>query len=395
MNDFKKLVLSSFLVAGAAVGSGVLALPMLAAGPGLINTLIFIAITFFMAYLIASNSIDVYVRYDNHNVNAATLSIDFFGRKGYWFSTIINILSMGASVAAYINAGGELLSKIVFPLVNIHLSSQLSSLVFFVVFMPAFIIGLSTISRLNSIIFFIKFTCLSLGILLGIKLMHSAIFQITLKNSKYLAAGASTMFCIWGMHMVLPLVLKINHWNPQKAKQAILLGMAFPAFGYIGWLLLVFSLVTRQDFQRLSTIGDVIHFALTQPTVPSIIENLIGIFASITVLTAYFSIGFSLIAFILDALKWKNSFKSRFVATLIAFIFPVILAFSFPNSFVVIYQNSNMFLIAAALVPIAASYVYNKQNALSIKLQTILLAFGILIILSQILNDFSLLPTWI
>ena len=39
------------MVAGAAIGSGVLALPILAAGPGLINTFIFIVLTFIMACL--------------------------------------------------------------------------------------------------------------------------------------------------------------------------------------------------------------------------------------------------------------------------------------------------------------------------------------------------------
>lgn len=395
MKNLKNFIFSSFLVAGAAVGSGVLALPMIAAGPGLINTLLFITVTFIMAYFVASNSVDIYARYDNHNVNAATLSIDFFGRKGYWFSTIINMLSMGVSVAAYINAGGDLLSKVILPLIGIHLSSQFGGLIFFIVFMPAFIIGLDVITRLNSIIFIIKFTCLSVGILLGIKLIHANIFQIMPNSSKFLAAGASTMFCIWGMHMVLPLVLKINNWDPRKAKQAILLGMAIPAFGYVGWLLLIFSLVTRQDFLQLSTVGDVINFALTKSSVPTIIGSLIGVFASITVLTAFFSIGFSLVAFIIDAFKWDNSFKTRFFSTVVAFVLPVILALSFPKSFITIYQHSNIFLIAAALIPIAASYTFNKRNELSVKLQAILLVFGGLVILSQIFNDFSLLPVFI
>ena len=60
MDNFKKLLLSSFMVAGAAIGSGVLALPILAAGPGLLNTLIFITLTFIMAYWMANMSIDVY-----------------------------------------------------------------------------------------------------------------------------------------------------------------------------------------------------------------------------------------------------------------------------------------------------------------------------------------------
>ena len=152
----KNFILSAFLLAGAAIGGGVLALPMLAAGPGFVNTLIFISITFFVAYWIAVLSIDVYARYDSHEVNAATLATDFFGKKGYIITTVINVLSMGSLAAAYVNAGGDLLVKTVLPYFHLQMVPQVGMLVFFIAFVPAFIVGLSLISRLNGIIFTIK-----------------------------------------------------------------------------------------------------------------------------------------------------------------------------------------------------------------------------------------------
>ncbi len=394
MDDFKKLILSAFMVAGAAIGSGVLALPILAAGPGLINTMIFITVTFAISFWMAMISIDVYARYDDHNVNAATLAVDYFGKKGYWITTILNVLSMGSLAAAYVNAGGDLLAKTVLPAFHIQIPSQLGMIIFFVVFMPAFIVGLGLISRLNGIIFTIKYVCLIGGILLGLHLINVNIFEIIPSGAVYLGAGASTMFCIWMMHMVLPLVLKINDWNPVKAKKAAFIGLVIPALAYLGWMMLIFSLVSRTDFQHLSTIGDVMHFALTKPGVPKVISTLVGVFASITVLTAFLSIGFSLVAFVIDALKWKESPKTRLLATLISFIIPVIIALLFPKAFVIIYQQSNMFQIGAALVPIAAAYVYNKKHKLSLSPAVVIMTIGILIIIAQLLNDVNIFPTF-
>lgn len=394
MDDFKKLILSAFMVAGAAIGSGVLALPILAAGPGLVNTMIFITVTFAISYWMAMISIDVYAKYDDHNVNAATLAVDYFGKKGYWITTILNVLSMGSLAAAYVNAGGDLLAKTVLPAFHIQIPSQLGMIIFFVVFMPAFIVGLGLISRLNGIIFTIKYVCLIGGILLGLHLINVNIFEIIPSGAVYLGAGASTMFCIWMMHMVLPLVLKINDWNPVKAKKAAFIGLVIPALAYLGWMMLIFSLVSRTDFQHLSTIGDVMHFALTKPGVPKVISTLVGVFASITVLTAFLSIGFSLVAFVIDALKWKESPKTRLLATLISFIIPVIIALLFPKAFVIIYQQSNMFQIGAALVPIAAAYVYNKKHKLSLSPAVIIMTIGVLIIIAQLLNDVNIFPTF-
>ena len=355
------------MVAGAAIGSGVLALPILAAGPGLLNTLIFITLTFIMAYWMANMSIDVYARYDDHNVNAATLAVDFFGKKGYWITTVLNVLSMGALAAAYVNAGGDLLVKTVLPLIGINLPSQIGMIIFFVAFMPAFTVGLGLISRMNGVIFTVKFICLISGILLGLNLIKPDIFEFIPSGVKYLGAGASTMFCIWYMHCVLPLVLKINDWNPARAKKAVLVGMVIPALAYAGWMLLIFSLVSRQEFLKLETIGDIMHYALTKPGVPTTISTLVGIFAAITVLTAFLSIGFAVVAFVIDALKWKDTAKSRLISTVISFVIPVI---------------------------IAAAYAYNKKRNLTITPQIIILILGSLIILSQILDDLSILPTF-
>lgn len=390
----KKLLLSAFLVAGAAIGSGVLALPILAAGPGLINTLVFISLTFALAYWMATISIDIYSKYNDHSVNAATLAVDYFGKKGYVITTILNVLSMGSLAAAYVNAGGDLLVKTVLPMFHISMSPQIGMIIFFIFFMPAFIVGLGLISRLNGIIFTIKFLCLISGIILGTSLIKPSIFEFIPSGVKYIGAGASTMFCIWMMHMVLPLVLKINDWNPQKAKKAVMIGMIIPALAYIGWMMLIFSLVSRQDFLSLDTIGDVMHFALSKPGVPHLITTLVGVFASITVLTAFFSIGFSLVAFVLDALKWQDNAKNRSIGTALSFILPVIVALLFPKAFVIIYQQSNMFQIAASLIPIAAAYKYYKEHKLSIMPSVIILILGSAIIIAQILEDFSVFPSY-
>jgi Amino acid permeases len=232
------------------------------------------------------------------------------------------------------------------------------------------------------------------GILLGLHLIKQDIFEFIPSGVKYLGAGASTMFCIWYMHCVLPLVLKINDWNPAKAKKSVLVGMVIPALAYAGWMLLIFSLVSRQEFLKLETIGDIMHYALTKPGVPTIISTLVGIFAAITVLTAFLSIGFALVAFVIDALGWKDNAKSRLISTLISFVIPVIVALSFPKAFVIIYQQSNMFQIGAALIPVAAAYVYNKKHNLTLKPQFIILILGCLIIISQILDDLSILPVF-
>ncbi|MCX7125588.1 MAG: hypothetical protein NTU49_07560 [Gammaproteobacteria bacterium] len=389
----KNIVLSAFLVSGAAVGSAILTLPILAAGPGLLDTLLFISATFILAYVMASRTLDVYARYENPDINAATLATDYFGKKGYFLAIILNVLCMGTCAAAYINAGGDLLARTVLPLAHVNVTPRVSMMFFFLLFSPVFIIGLSFVSRLTGVLVVFKFTIIIVAILLGFKLMNSDVFSFVPNGATYLGAGATAMFCIWGMHMTLPLVLKINQGDKKKAKIAVFLGLIIPAFIYVGWLILIFSLVARPEFLKLKTIGGIIQYALNRPELSPKISTLVNIFSNITPLTAFLAIGFSLVIFIIDAFKWKNNVISRVNATILALILPVIIAELFSRAFVVISQQANTFLIAAALIPIAANYKYKKENGKTdYKIELIVLTLGIVIIIAQALNDLGIFP---
>lgn len=385
----KNLILSTFIVAGAAIGSGVLALPLVADAPGVLNSFVFISITFGLSIAIALISINVYASYNTHDINAATIAKDYFGTAGYTVTTILNFLSMGSLAAAYVNVGGDLISHTILPAFGINITSSIGMMVFFCIFMPAFIIGINAISRLNGIIFAVKFTCLISAIIIGSSFINMNELSFMPENIKYIGSGASTFFCIWMMHMTIPLVLKINDWDIKKTKQAIFIGLLIPAIAYGSWLLLIFSLVPRVEILKIHTVANLIHTALNNSTVPHLVGRLIEIFASITVLTAFFSIGFSLVAFVMDAFRLKDGYKGRAIATLLSFIIPVAIAASLPEAFVMIYKQSNMFQIGAALIPVAAAFKFKNSNKIMI---SIVFIAGLAIILMQILDNLSLLP---
>ncbi|MDD3266854.1 MAG: aromatic amino acid transport family protein [Burkholderiales bacterium] len=385
----KNLVLSSFIVAGAAIGSGVLALPLVADAPGVLNSLIFITITFGLAMTIALISVKVYSTYKTPDINAATIAKEYFGTTGYTITTILNLLSMGSLAAAYVNVGGDLISHTILPVFGINVSPSFGMMLFFLIFMPAFVIGINAISRLNGLIFATKFICLISAIIIGSKFINLNELNFMPENIKYIGTGASTFFCIWMMHMTIPLVLKINNWDIKKTKQALFIGLLIPAVAYTSWLLLIFSLVPRSELLGIQTVAALIHTALNNPTIPHIVGRLIEIFASITVLTAFFSIGFSLVAFVMDAFRLKDGYKGRFIATILSFCIPVAIAASLPQAFVMIYKQSNMFQIGASLIPVAAAFKLKSSNRVLI---SFILIAALAIILMQILDNLSILP---
>lgn len=382
-----KFFLSVFLASGAAIGSGVLALPILAAKLGILNTYLFISITFFIAYQISKQTFEVYQeRYPNKEVNAATLVKDHLGFVALVFVIIINILNMGLDCASYVNVGGDLTTNILFPILGIHTNQIVGMIAFIAVTLPVFALGIKYVSSANGIIFCVKMTMLYSAIFLGSSYFDASIFHFSFERFKFIAAGASTFFCIWGMHMTLPIILRMNDYDVKKASRAVLLGLLIPGVAYFGWLLLIYSLVPESAFINIHQVSDIlVYLGNNHPEVPSLIKSLVSGFASITALTAFFSIGYSMMVFFMDWFGWENNVKHRIISAIMSFTLPVIVSALFAKQFVLIYQQSNMFFTLCAIVPIIVA-LKSKKNRL---MNSFLFVCAIAFVVCQLVDNFA------
>lgn len=382
-----KMLLSSFIVAGAAIGSGVLALPIIAARLGILDTYLFMILTFFIAYKVSVHTFKIYeARYGKKEVNVATLALDHLGVPALSIIILINVINMGLCCATYMNVGGDLMSNMVLPFVGVHIGQVAGMGVFILVTFPIFIAGIGILSRANGIIFATKMTMLFTAIFIGGQFFKFSIFELKLdlNHLKYLMAGATTFFCIWGMQMTLPIVLRMNDFDVKKSSQAVMLGLSIIAIAYFGWLWLVYSLIPDYAFVGIHQVSDILlYIDQAKPGVPDIVKEMVSGFASITVLTAFFSIGYSLVAFTIDLFKWENTPKTRIIATLLAFILPVGISALFAKQFVLIYQQSNVFLMLCALVPLLVAIKQDKKKVFNI----FLVVFCLILIVSQYVSQ--------
>ena len=383
----RNFILSSFLVAGAAIGSGVLALPIVAAKVGLVNTYVFILITYWLSYKISQQTLNVYQeQFPNKEVNAATLAKVFLGRGGLIFAIIVNILNMGLDCASYVNVGGDLTTNVLLPIAGIHIGQITGMLLFVAATLPVFAVGIRLVTRVNGVIFVTKMLALYLAIFIGVAHFNLGVFEIDLSGLRFIAAGASTFFCIWGMQMTLPVVLRMNNYNVKQSLKAVVVGLIIPGVAYFGWLLLIYSLIPRADFKDIHQVSDIINYiGISHPELPHLLKDLVTLFASITALTAFFSIGYSMMVFFLDWFRWENNIKNRVITALLSFSLPVLVSSLFAKQFVLIYQQSNMFLILCALIPIMVQIKLKKHSGLN----WLLLICGLLLVFSQLVDNFA------
>lgn len=383
-----KMLLSSFIVAGAAIGSGVLALPIVAAKIGIVNAYLVMLVTLFVAYKISIHTFNIYkTRYGNKEVNVATLALEHLGVPALTIIIIINVLNMGLCCASYLNVGGDLMSNMVLPIVGIHIDQVLGMGVFLLITFPIFVAGIGLLSKANGLIFATKMVMLFTAIFVGVSFFKFDIFkfQFDFEHLKYLSVGSTIFFCIWGMQMTLPIILRMNDFDVKKSSQAVVVGLSIISVAYFGWIWLIYSLIPESAFVNINQVSDILlYIQYNHPELPSIITEMVSGFTSITVLTAFFSLGYSLVVFTIDLFKWKNTPKTRVVATLLAFILPSAVSIIFAKQFVLIYKQSSIFLILCALVPLLVSIKEDKSKIFNIGL----VVFCLALIVIQIIGGF-------
>lgn|GEM_PF-2168519 len=400
----KNFIGSVFMISGCAMGSGCLAMPMLAAGPNFIFSSIFLIITGIFSYFLAVVSLEIFILYKN-DVNASTVVKNNFGQVGVAISGLINIALMYALISLYMAGGADLLSKTVFPIVNVHISDRISLIFFIIIFIPIFYKGASLVVKSNKGIFYIKLFTFLTAVISGLAFISNDLDAIVLEHLRYIPRALPIFFGALWFHFIIPVIARINDYDRKRCSKIFAVGLIIPVILYILWIGVMLSLIPRDGvghtfFDLLSkkeSVGAMVSYAMTNnPHIPHITKISLNLFSNFALLTSFLVVGLSTYDYIRDALKIKQTtlgITRNLILTLLA---PGIFAFFFPNGFVVILQQAIILLALTNVIVLSCSL--KEHSKLENKPQKwfiyVLLLLLVGIIGLQVLDNFNLLPSF-
>ncbi|RTR25924.1 aromatic amino acid transport family protein [Deinococcus radiophilus] len=102
---------STFIIAGTTIGAGMLAMPLTSAGLGFGLTALALINMWALSAYTALQFAEIY-RHHSASDGLASLTSHYFGAAGKWSVTAVLLLFMYAISAAYISAGGGLVSGV-------------------------------------------------------------------------------------------------------------------------------------------------------------------------------------------------------------------------------------------------------------------------------------------
>lgn len=391
------------LIAGTAIGAGMLGMPIVSGVCGFSNSMLLIMFCFItmLANLFLLLEATLYCK--DPYANIIGLTREHLGPIWSAICWVCFMLLLYSILASYISAGGDLVLQIQPKFLN--MSQDASMITFAILFSFVIILGVSSLDRVNRV--------LMLGLLGSFFLIVTMLMPfVTSKHLNYtghpayLANAFPIIAAAFTSHLVLPSV-KSYVGNLNSVKQVLLIGSLVPLCLYVLWQLVVLGITHTTGPYSVhaiaisqSPISDFLNFLTVEHHLLTI-GFLTKCFFLFAITTSFLGVLLSLNDFLADGFQVKDrSFKNRMYLLLLSITPPLFFAL-FSNSAFTLTLNFAGFFIAILYCIIPALVVIKcrrRHEPAAYKLPggwpilIVLLVFGIVFAVASVMSSMGWLP---
>lgn len=399
-----RIIGAVFLIAGTAIGAGMIALPMVLAKLGvLISFLLMVCVWCIIRYT-ALVGVELNLR-AGKGVTLGQLGALYSGPIAQWIGILGLTFLCYALLAAYINGSGSVLVNISDAFGwNITQSTWMQ-----LVSVPLFLLlfyGVSIADYTNRLLFGLMIV--GTIILIACLLPFIPLKVIDTPNNadqlKSWTVALPVLFTSFGFHVIFHTISHYLGMNRHVLKRAFLWGSLMPTALYIAWTLAVLLFIASNDpgfygkiVDHQIGVGELIH-ALTAITNNPSIQVIIWGVSLFAILTSTIGVGIGLgeqLSHLLEGIK--HPLGRRMTVSFVTLLPPFLIATLIPGAFIKALAFAGMILaVIAIFLPIYLLYQSDKTGesahypVLNSKiLRVVVLVFGAIIIAAELINMIS------
>jgi tyrosine-specific transport protein len=393
------------LVAGTAIGSGMLALPITLAKLGIIPAILLMIFTSLITYYSALINLELHLQSDSEQIfSLGKLARHFSGPKAEMVGSIsITLLSISL-LAAFIYAGSSVTGKLIYYWTDEAYTS--GSVIFFYSFYTIIILMLPIIfvDYINRLMFlgliWVTFSIISK---LGISIDWNMVPKSSVSADILLWSSAlPVVFTSFGFQGSIPSIVDYCGKNKKNLKTIFFWGSLLPVIVYLSWTIVVLLVIYQKnpEFYTKMTLNHVEVSDLIQQL--SLVSDLASVkliswwISFFAILTSVIGVGIGLVSSLEQQLKEPMSTRNQslFTYPLIAVVPAAIIAYKVPNAFITVLGFAGMLLaIIAILLPVfllikiyTSGKKFHYSELESGLIPSIVLAFGFIIVVTELAN---------
>ncbi|MEZ8056172.1 amino acid permease [Vibrio atlanticus] len=377
---------SSLIIAGTALGAGMLAIPMVLAQFGLLyGTLLMVLICFgttYAALLLLEATIKAGGGLGLNSIARKTL-----GKQGQLITNGLLYALLICLLMAYILGAGDLLSKLLSNF-GVELATTTSQVVFTLLAGAVVASGTGVIDKLNRALFFVMLASLfATMVFLAPSMTQENLMQVTSHDHVDLIKTSAILFTSFGFMVVIPTLVSYNHEATDKQlRNMVIVGSLIPLVCYLCWLFAVVGNLSEEQFRSFKNVSDLMAaFEAQSPWV----GNVLSTFTGLALLTSFFGVAMSLFN------QNKDMFNQNTAVTYcISFILPLAGSLLAADKFLQVLNYAGIILVfLAVFVPLVmvhkqrfmkvAEDRYSAEGGRPMMLFSLL--FGCFLLISQVI----------
>ncbi|KAF8818173.1 aromatic amino acid transport family protein [Rickettsia endosymbiont of Cardiosporidium cionae] len=252
-----KIINSSFLIFGTAVGAGMLGLPIVISVLGFIPGVIISFLVWGLMYVTGVLFVDVITRFPNKNL--LSIISDRLGGNWALITRIAFIFLYYVLIIAYFSAGSPVLINFLCITTSLN---WVIYVIFGVVFSILLMLKTKHLGYINTILGIVMIICFFL-------LCYTAFSKIELEKLSFMnysgmLLSAPVLFSVFGYHAVLPIVCEYLQYDKKLIYNTIFYGTFVALIMYVIWQMIMIGVISKDTLNQALlndlAITDILHF---------------------------------------------------------------------------------------------------------------------------------------
>ncbi|ASJ97740.1 amino acid permease [Shewanella marisflavi] len=364
-----KMLGSIAIVAGTAIGGGMLALPLATASLGTIPALLLLVViwgvSIYTSLLMLEINLRAGVGLNVHAITGKTLGKVGQLIQGGSFLSLLFALTM-----VYLMGGSSLLESRFEPL-GIKVSHEAAVLLFTLIFGGFIAIGVSWIDKVSRVLFtamvalFIIVVLFLLPEVSPTYILRESSAEIVSKGElgNLWLAAIPVVFTSFGFHVCIATIVRYLDGDAMSLRKVLMIGSSIPLLCYILWLMVTLGTVGGATVHGFEGSLPKLVSALQAIAHSDILRQCIDLFANLALITSFLGVTMSLFDYIAELTRARDNLLGRVQTWLVTFVPPLLCALYYPDGFIKVLGFAALPLVVMIIfLPIAMALGQRKQN---------------------------------
>ncbi|MCE9679310.1 amino acid permease [Shewanella sp. AS1] len=364
-----KMLGSIAIVAGTAIGGGMLALPLATASLGTIPALLLLVaiwgISIYTSLLMLEINLRAGVGLNVHMITGMTL-----GKVGQFIQGASFLSLLFALTMVYLMGGSSLLESRFEPL-GIEMSRNTAILLFTLIFGGFIAIGVAWIDKASRLLFTAMVALFVVVVFFLLPEVNPAYIlresASTLVSKGELGnlwlAAIPVVFTSFGFHVCIATIVRYLDGEAMALRKVLIIGSTIPLVCYILWLMVTLGTVGGATVHGFEGSLPKLVGALQGLAHSSVLQQCIDLFANLALITSFLGVTMSLFDYIAELTRAKENVPGRIQTWLVTFVPPLLCALYYPDGFIQVLGFAAIPLVVMIIfLPIAMALQQRVQK---------------------------------